>query len=384
MSNAPRYNINLEAFWQDPYPDLKAMPDIAFVPQLDATLITRRHDIATCEKNVEVFSSYQPEGLMSRLMGENMMRKDGECHLLERRANHPCFSPAAVKTIWRPKFKKLTKKRIDLIKKQPKADLFREYAMPVSADALRHVTGLTNLTAERMNAVSQGMIDGCANYKGDTAVEAHCLACTKEIDVAIDAKWDHLLKNPNNSQLSVQQQAGLSEEQIRANIKLSISGGQNEPRDAIAGTIWALLTHPVQLALVIQGKATWLQAFEEYARWISPIGMSPRRINQTFTYNDVRFDPEDRVFLMFSAGNRDEEVFNNASQFDLTRDNSGSLSFGAGPHFCAGAFVSRALIAEFALPMIFKSLNNLRLTGQVEFGGWAFRGPLTVPCSWDV
>ena len=45
---------------------------------------------------------------------------------------------------------------------------------------------------------------------------------------------------------------------------------------------------------------------------------------------------------------------------------------------------SRALIAEFALPMIFKSLNNLRLTGQVEFGGWAFRGPLTVPCSWDV
>ena len=77
MSNAPRYNINVEAFWQDPYPDLKAMPDIAFVPQLDATLITRRHDIATCEKNVEVFSSYQPEGLMSRLMGENMMRKDG-------------------------------------------------------------------------------------------------------------------------------------------------------------------------------------------------------------------------------------------------------------------------------------------------------------------
>ena len=52
--------------------------------------------------------------------------------------------------------------------------------MPVSADALRHVTGLTNLTAERMNAVSQGMIDGCANYKGDTAVEAHCLACTKK------------------------------------------------------------------------------------------------------------------------------------------------------------------------------------------------------------
>ena len=180
------------------------MPDIAFVPQLDATLITRRHDIATCEKNVEVFSSYQPDGLMSRLMGENMMRKDGECHLLERRANHPCFSPAAVKTIWRPKFKKLTKKRIDLIKKQPTADLFREYAMPVSADALRHVTGLTNLTAERMNAVSQGMIDGC-NYKGDTAVKLIVLPAP-EIDV-IDAKWDHLAEI-RTAHSSVQQQTG--------------------------------------------------------------------------------------------------------------------------------------------------------------------------------
>ncbi len=384
MSNAPQYNVDIQTFWQNPYPDLKAMPDIAFVPQLNATLINRRNAIATCEKNVDVFSSFQPDGLMSRLMGENMMRKDGEQHMQERRANHPCFSPAAVKETWRSRFHDITAERLSLIKPAQQADLLWDYAMCVSADALRHMTGLINMSADRMNAVSQGMIDGCANYTGDKDVEAHCLDCTAEIDRAIDERWHELLKHPDASQLSVQQQAGLSEEQIRANIKLSISGGQNEPRDAIAGTIWALLTHPVQLALVTQGKATWLQAFEEYARWISPIGMSPRRINQTFTYNDVRFDPEDRVFLMFSAGNRDEEVFNNASQFDLTRDNNGSLSFGAGPHFCAGAFVSRALIAEFALPMIFKSLNNLRLTGQVEFGGWAFRGPLTVPCSWDV
>ena len=38
-------------------------------------------------------------------------------------------------------------------------------------------------------------------------------------------------------------------EQIKANIKLAISGGQNEPRDVIAGMVWALLTHPDQLAL---------------------------------------------------------------------------------------------------------------------------------------
>ena len=54
---------------------------------------------------------------------------------------------------------------------------------------------------------------------------------------------------------------------VRANIKLAISGGQNEPRDAIAGTVWALLTHPDQLALATDGAIPWLQVFEEYARW---------------------------------------------------------------------------------------------------------------------
>ena len=383
MSNAPHYDIDVEAFWRDPYPDLLAMPAIAFVPQLNATLINRRDDIAICEKNVRVFSSYQPNGLMSLLMGENMMRKDGEKHLVERRANYPSFSPATVKKVWRSQFQQLTGNRLRSIMSNQKADLFGDYAMHVSADALRHITGLTNLTSDRMNAVSQGMIDGCANYTGDKTIETCCLQCTEEIDLAIDARWDDVLENPDASQLSVQQRAGLSKEQIRANIKLSISGGQNEPRDAIAGTIWALLTHPNQLELVMQGRVSWLQTFEEYTRWIAPIGMSPRRIDQHFEYNGVLFHPSDRVFLMFSAGNRDEAIFPNANTFDVTRDTTGSLSFGAGPHFCAGAFAARTLIAEFALPMVFRYLKNLRLTGEVSFGGWAFRGPLTLPCAWD-
>src|SRR6185295_11745478 len=54
----------------------------------------------------------------------------------------------------------------------------------------------------------------------------------------------------NASMLSVLLSAGMPVESVRANIKLAISGGQNEPRDAISGTVWALLTHPAQLALV--------------------------------------------------------------------------------------------------------------------------------------
>ena len=78
MSNAPHYDIDVPRFWADPYPDLARMrreAPIAFVPQLGSTVFTRRDDIFSQEKRIDVFSSHQPAGLMNRLMGHNMMRK---------------------------------------------------------------------------------------------------------------------------------------------------------------------------------------------------------------------------------------------------------------------------------------------------------------------
>lgn len=250
--------------------------------------------------------------------------------------------------------------------------------MPVSAHALRHITGLVNLSTQAMDEVSQAMIDGIANYNGDPEIESRCNRATQLIDDSIDAMLPTLKENPNHSILSILNQSEQPLPSIRANIKLAISGGQNEPRDAIAGTTWALLTHPEQLERILNAQSSWLDAFEEYARWNSPIGMSPRRIAQDFQYNDIEFDTQSRAFLMFGSGNRDESIFAHADQFDITRDTSKAISFGAGPHFCAGAAASRTLIADVALPMLFDRFPNLSILEPVKMGGWAFRGPLSL------
>jgi cytochrome P450 len=179
--------------------------------------------------------------------------------------------------------------------------------------------------------------------------------------------------------------SGMALGSVRANIKLAISGGQNEPRDAISGTVWALLTHPDQLALVRAGKAKWIDVFEEYARWIAPIGMSPRRVARPWSYGGVAFEPEDRVFFMFGSANRDEACFTDPDVFNITRDCAKSIAFGAGPHYCAGAFASRAMVADVALPGIFARLKRLRLdpSEPVRIGGWAFRGLLNLPVVWE-
>ncbi len=388
MTTAPQFDIDLAAFWQDPYPvlaQLRAEAPIAYVPQLGGVVMTRRDDIAVSEKQIDVFSSHQPEGLMNKLMGHNLMRKDGDAHQAERKVIFPAVSPRTVKTSWRETFQAHTDRILDELVPQKRADLFDAFARPVSGEALKEITGLTNITYRQMDSFSQGMIDGIANYAGDADIEARCHAATQGIDAAIDDMLPVLKNHPNQSLLSVMVEAGLNMDSTRANVKLAISGGQNEPRDAIAGTIWALLTHPGQLDLVLSGQVSWLQAFEEYARWISPIGMSPRRVAKHHVMGDVEFHAEDKVFFMFGSANRDEAYFADGHLFDVTRDVSKSIAFGAGPHFCAGAAASRSLIADVALPAAFTRLRNLRLDerAEVRLGGWAFRGVLNLPCSWD-
>ena len=394
MTTAPPLDIDMDAFWHDPYPTLarlQAEAPIAYVPQLDGIVMTRRDDIDHWEKRIDIFSSEQPGGLMTRLMGQNMMRCDGDSHQRQRRQMQPAVSPRTVSRHWQVAFRTAAASILRDLAPRGEADLCSEYAMPLSGEALRLITGLNAVSAREMDAYSQAMIDGIANYGGDPEIESRCLHAVAILDAAIDDRLADFRKRAPDpevlegvSVIAVLQRAGAPDEEIRANVKLVISGGQNEPRDAIAGAVWALLENPDQLALLMEGSLGWDRAFDEYVRWMAPIGMSPRRIARDAVIDGIEFPEGSRAFFMFSAANRDPLHFDKADIFDIRRSTKKHIAFGAGPHFCAGAFASRALVAHVALPMIFDRLPSLRLDPDhpVSFGGWAFRGPLNLHVKW--
>ena len=112
--------------------------------------------------------------------------------------------------------------------------------------------------------------------------------------------------------------------------------------------------------------------------------MSPREIAKDYSYKNALFKKGDRVFLMFSSANRDEKVFSDADEFNLERDCSKSIHFGAGPHYCAGASIASTMISLVALPKLFLGLPKLRLVEKekYDFDGWAFRGITSLECAW--
>ena len=173
-------------------------------------------------------------------------------------------------------------------------------------------------------------------------------------------------------------------EAIRANLKMTIGGGLNEPRDVLATTVWALLNNPDQLAAVKADPKLHAVAFEESVRWVAPIGMYPRETTTDLVLGGVRLPKGARLGVVLGAANRDPEVFEDPETFNIFRPKKPHLGFGGGVHFCAGTWIARAQVAQIAMPSVFEKLPNLRLDPSAETvdAGWVFRGMTKMPVLW--
>ncbi|MGX9355800.1 cytochrome P450 [Roseobacteraceae bacterium S113] len=393
QSDVPHLDdIAFEDLLTDPYPSFERIREtgsVVWVESARIALVTRFDDIQHVERNAAIFASTNPGSLMNTVMGHSLMRKDGAAHMAERRAVEPAFRPAVVMEHWTPKMEALADHLISRFEGQGEIDLFDAFAAPMASIGLTQLLGFEDDVPWRdLCHWSQSLMDGVGNYGNDPAITARGKAASDAIAREIDRALPAHRAQPNPSILSCMAHAesAHSIEQIRANINVIVGGGLNEPRDAILTTVFGLLSHPEQLAQVRENPKLFGTAFEEAIRWVSPIGMYPRRVTQDTTLGDAVLLEGDQIGLCVGAANRDPKTFDRPNAFDINRTRQKHLAFGAGPHFCAGTAIARKMVGDIAVPMLFDRLKNLRLhdDSPVKERGWVFRGPVTLPVQWDV
>ncbi|MBR0798491.1 cytochrome P450 [Bradyrhizobium jicamae] len=374
----------------DPYPifrRLRATAPAVYVEAAKLTLVTRFADIAAIERDPATYSADNPTSLVNKVMGPTFMRKDGAEHTIGRKAIEPSFRPATIKDHWAPKFTVICERLVRDLAEAGEADLFTALAAPMASLALMEMIGFEPMPWQRLAEWSQALIDGAGNYAGDPEVERKAMQAGADVDAAIEAVLDRHRESPNPTILSsmVNADPPMPIEAIRANIKVIIGGGLNEPRDAILTLVLGLLANPAQKQNVLAQPELWPAALEEAVRWISPIGMYPRRATRTVELSGVTLPQDLQIGLCVGAANRDDQRFPDPDSFDISRPKQSHLAFGAGPHFCAGTWVSRLTVGRIVGPMLFERLRNLRLRDEAPpiVRGWVFRGPVSLPVRWD-
>ena len=377
---------------RDPYPQyerLRALGPVVYTPAVGRVFITTNAAVSEAEHNPEVFSSYSETNLtMMRAIGARpMLRKDDPEHAAERKAINPTLRPKAIKNLWSPKFADTVEHWLEhLVSKGPEhADVNNDFAAPIASQNLLDLLGFpAEIDVKDMARWSIDFIAGTGNLLDDEEIWRRCDASRQEVDDILDELLPYLRTNPDGSITSHLLEVGLPEEIVRANVKLSISGGMNEPQHMISNMVWALSEHPDQRDMLLNGTAQWTAAFEETARWQSPIGMVPREVAQDTEFNGVHLSQGTNVGLLLASANRDPAVFDNADNFDITRPAQGHLAFGSGVHLCAGRWAAKNAIAEHALPRLYERLPNLQLDPNRPpvWDGWVFRGLTTLPVTW--
>lgn len=384
--------VTIPDLYRDPFPTyerLRAEGGVHWVPAVGRYLITSYAAVHETELDQTVFSANEHGSLQIRAMGHSMLRRDDPEHYLERKAWQPALRPGVVKRHWRSMFERVASHYLDeMIAKGSGADLIWDFAAPYAAESLRQILGLHSATQQDLQRWSQTLIDATGNYADDPAVWVKGKRSFDEVDAALDEMLPWHAANPNESLLSQLLRIPDYEmpiERIRANVKMTIGGGLNEPRDVLGVAAWGLLQHPEQRRAVEADPSLWHAAFDETLRWIAPIGLYSRQTTREVDLTGVRLPAGARLGICILSANRDERVWDDASAFDIRREVKPHLAFSKGVHVCLGAWVARSEIADVALPMLFERLRGLELVPEdpAEIGGWVFRGMLKMPVRWS-
>ncbi|HWK76938.1 MULTISPECIES: cytochrome P450 [unclassified Microbacterium] len=135
---------------------------------------------------------------------------------------------------------------------------------------------------------------------------------------------------------------------------------------ASIGNIVALFgRHPEQFELVRQDASLIPAAFNEVLRYWAPVHAWGRRATRDVEVDGVVIPEGAQVAILFGSGNRDPRHYETADVFDVTRNPVDHLSFGYGPHGCAGQGLAR-LEAHAVIRALATHVGSFELGDEVR------------------
>jgi cytochrome P450 len=157
----------------------------------------------------------------------------------------------------------------------------------------------------------------------------------------------------------------ISEESLLTYCSTFLAAGSDTTRSLLAGMALALAEHPDQLEKLKANPDLLEGAIEESLRWVTPARGFLRTALQDTQVRGVDIKAGQRVYLLYDAGNRDAEVFEDPWSYDIERPNASShLGFGYGPHLCIAAHLAR-LEARELYGALLDSFDRIEVAGEI-------------------
>ena len=145
-------------------------------------------------------------------------------------------------------------------------------------------------------------------------------------------------------------------------VQITVAGNETT-RGLISSGMYELMQRPALYQQLEANPEQLPQAIEEMLRWTCPLHYFRRTATRDTRIGDQAVKEGDRVVMLYSSANFDEDVFDNPLQFDIRRDPNPHLAFGHGIHLCLGANLAR-LEARVFFEEFFRHFRGIQLCGE--------------------
>ncbi|MEP9390056.1 cytochrome P450 [Mesorhizobium sp. KR9-304] len=257
-------------------------------------------------------------------------------HSRYRALVNPVFAPARVVAIT-PRIEAFIRDRLEAMSAKGSVDAVAEFCVPVAITALAAFTDIPLADSERWVEWITRMFDVTDPERG--------AAASRELVAYVDVLIAERRLRPQDDFISTLITAEIDGErlddiQIRSFLTVVFGAGFETTADALSLMLQWIADHPDALTQLADPESIPL-AVEEFLRHSSPIQIFGRNATKDMCLHGRDIAVGDIVALGFGAANHDPAVFDAPEEMHLDRQPNRHLTFGAGPHLCAGAAVAR-------------------------------------------
>lgn len=372
----------------DLHPTLARMRETCPVTHSDQRggfwVVTRYEDVLRVVQDWEAFSSQlgveiPAKGTTPLAIPEHI---DPPLHREYKRLINAYFTPPAVAPYEDPT-RALVTRLIDGFVEAGTCDFMADFARPLPGMAFFELAlNAPSDEVAELNALATGASDPT------NPDVASCWAGLKSwIETFIEARRagprrDDVVDAILNAEIDGRP---ITEEEIRALIILLILGGLETTAGALGQIMIRFCLEPDIPELLRSKPEIMPDAVEELLRLEAPfvfVGRTTRRDSEIAGH---AVKAGEKVLVSWASANRDAAEFEDPHSFKPDRGRNRHLSFGAGPHRCAGSSLAR-LNLRIALEELTGRLRDIRLEIPVEdipFHSAYNRAPLRLPISFS-
>ena len=384
-------DFNDDAFIENPYPALAELRKIGkpvwhegaqmflAATHSDANAVLRNRSLG------RIFKAREPESdwnTFNWLHSDSLLDSEPPKHTRLRSLLVKAFNKNKIDSL-RPDVVRLTESLLqgiqEKIERDGEFDVIADFAEPLPVKVIAALLGFPDEDEHLLRPWSQAIVK---MYELDPSeqTQAEAQRASQEFADYVRGLMEARKVSPGTdliSDLAAVEEDGqkLNAQELIATCVLLLNAGHEASVNGFGNGLVAAMQRPDQLKILrerpFEVAAT---AVDEFLRFDAPLHLFERTATADVEIGGVLVREGQKIASLLGSANRDETVFANPIEMNITRDPNPHIGFGAGIHFCIGAPLARREMTT-SLPALFERYPTLELAAEpVRRPGFVLRG----------